>query len=140
MRTIDSTRRMSASSGSGTTSSASVTGGASLGAGLAGALLASLCCLLPAVALSVGVGSAAGLVQLGAYQPYVLAAGVLLTAGWNGYLLRRQVRCCKTTSERRALYLWTLLSAALFAGVYLVVNNLLVPWLYEVASRPMPPM
>ncbi len=45
----------------------STVGKASFGVGLDGALIGSVCCLLPALVLAVGFGGAAGLVQLGRY-------------------------------------------------------------------------
>ena len=68
--------------------SSSVSRRSALGAGLAGALISSVCCLLPALALAAGIGGAVGLVQIGRYQPYLLGAGLLLVAGWNWYLSR----------------------------------------------------
>lgn len=116
------------------------TGGFSLGAGFGGALLGSVCCLLPALALAVGFGGAAGLVQLGKYQPILLAVSLLLVGGLNWYSLRKRERCCSTHEQRRFLYLWLLLSVGLFLVLYLAINNLVVPWLYEVGSRSMGPM
>lgn len=116
------------------------TGRFSLGAGLGGALLGSVCCLLPALALAVGFGGAAGLVQLGRFQPILLAASLLFVGGLNWYSVRRRERCCTTPEARRDLYLWPLLSVGLFLVLYLAINNSLVPWLYDVASRSMAPM
>ncbi len=130
--TTDATRPIAGSPGG--------TGGFSLGTGLGGALLGSVCCLVPALALAVGFGGAAGLVQLGKYQPFLLAASLLLVGGLNWYSVRRRERCCTTPEQRRFLYLWPLLSVGLFLVLYLAINNLLVPWLYDVASRSMAPM
>ncbi len=116
------------------------TGRFSLGAGLGGALLGSVCCLAPALALAVGFGGAAGLVQLGKYQPFLLAASLLFVGGLNWYSVQRRQRCCTTPEQRRFLYFWPLLSMGVFLVPYLAINNLLVPWLYEVGSRSMAPM
>ena len=49
----------------------------SLPVGPGGALLGSIYCLLPALALAVGFGGTASSVQLGKYQPFLLAASLL---------------------------------------------------------------
>lgn len=106
---------------------------ASLGIGLGGALLSSVCCLLPALALAMGFGGTAALVQMGAYQPYLLAASFLFVIGSNLYLVQRRRSCCATAGQRRALYLQAMLSVAIFLLAYGVINYVLVPWLYDVA-------
>ena len=123
-----------------TTGSPSGTGGFSLAAGLGGALLGSVCCLLPALALAIGFGGATGLVQVGKYQPVLLTVSLLFVGGINWYSVRKRERCCTTPKQRRALYLWPLFSVGLFLVLYLAINNLVVPWLYEVGSRSMAPM
>ena len=75
-------------------------GKASFGVAVGGALLGSVCCLLPAVALAVGFGGAAGLVQLGRYQPYLLGASILFVGAFNWHLLRRREHCCTTPEPR----------------------------------------
>ena len=112
----------------------------SLGAGFGGALLGSVCCLVPALALAVGFGGATGLVQLGKYQPILLAASLLFVGGLNWYSVRKREQCCTTPGQRRFLYLWPLLSVGLFLVLCLAINSLLVPWLYEVGSRSIAPM
>ena len=107
------------------------TGKASLGVGLLGALVGSVCCLLPALALAVGLSGAAGLVQLGAYQPYFLGASLLLVGGWNWYRVQRRKSCCITVEQRRVLYLSAVLSIAIFLVLYAAINYALVPWLYN---------
>ncbi|TAK32655.1 MAG: hypothetical protein EPO21_15020 [Chloroflexota bacterium] len=111
---------------------------ASLGVGLIGALVGSLCCLLPALALTVGLAGAAGLVQLGAYQPYFLAASLLFVGGWNWYMVQRRKSCCTTVDQRRALYASAILSVLVFLVVYVVINYAMVPWLYDLWSERMP--
>ena len=95
---------------------------------------------MPALALAVGFGGAAGLVQLGKYQPILLAVSLLFVGGLNWYSLRKRERCCTTPEQGRFLYLWPLLSVGLFLVLYLAINSLLVPWLYEVGSRSIAPM
>lgn len=111
-----------------------------LGAGLGGALLASVCCLLPALALAVGFGGAAGLVELGQYQPYLLVVSVVFVVGFNLYLVQRRKNCCTTADQVRALYFWAIASVVIFLVAYMVVNYALVPWLYGIRSGGMPEM
>jgi len=90
--------------------------------GLAGAALASSCCVLPLVLVTVGIGGAwvSRLTALAPYQPYVLGATVpLLGIGlWHVYL-RPAPACepgtlCAVPGSRRFT------KAALWAGVGLV--------------------
>jgi mercuric ion transport protein len=90
--------------------------------GIAGAVLASTCCVLPLVLVTVGIGGAwvSQLTALAPYQPYVLGATVpLLGIGlWHVYL-RPAPACepgtlCAVPSSRRFT------KAALWAGVGLV--------------------
>lgn len=120
--------------------SGSVGSKASLGVGLIGALVGSVCCLLPALALAAGIGGAAGLVQLGRYQPYLLAASLLLVVGWNWYLVERRKGCCTAVEQRRAMYVQAILSIAIFLMAYVAINYALVPWLYGIKSGGMPSM
>lgn len=113
---------------------------ASFGVGLGGAVISSVCCLLPAAALAVGFGGAAGLVQLGKYQRYLLGVGLLFVGGWNWYLLERRKRCCTTADQQKALYFQFVLPIAMFLASYLLINHLLVPWLYGIRASGTPPM
>ena len=113
---------------------------ATLGVSLGGALIGSACCLLPTLALTVGFGGAAGLVQLGKYQPYLLAAGLLFVVGSNWYLAERDKRCCATDNQKRSLYLRSMISIVIFLLAYGLINYLLVPWLYGLRWGGMPGM
>ncbi len=100
------------------------------GWGLGGALVASLCCGPPAVAVALGLGGSAFLVGLGQYQPYFVLAGLamMVPVGWR--LLRPVTRC--EARERRTRIFRLALMLAVFAGGYLAISYLLLPWLYTV--------
>jgi hypothetical protein len=108
-----------------------VTGG--LGSGLLGGLLASVCCLPPALALVLGFGGSAFLVSLGAHQTEIHLAGLALTliVGW--LVLRRRAKACHV--DRNPLP-FLLLALGAFAGSYLILTYVVTPFLYGVyASR-----
>lgn len=103
-----------------------------LGSGLLGGLLASLCCLPPALALVLGLGGSAFLVSLGAYQTQFRAAGLVLTlvAGW--LILRRQAKACRI--DRNPLP-FLLLALGTFVGAYLILTYVVTPFLYGVYAQ-----
>ncbi len=70
----------------------------------------------------------------------LLTASLLFVGGLNWYSIRRQERCCTTLEHRTFIYLWPLVSVGLFLVLYLVINNLVIPWLYEASSRAMAPL
>lgn len=109
------TRRVTTASGSGAW-------------GLGAALIASLCCAPPAVAFVLGLGGSAFLVGLAQYKPFFALAGlaVMVPVGWR--LLKPVGRC--GARERRARITRLTLLLAVFVGGYLVINYLLLPWLY----------
>jgi hypothetical protein len=100
-----------------------------LGTGLMGGLLASLCCLPPALALVLGFGGSAFLVSLGAYQTEFRVAGFAVTGLVSWWVLRRHARSCGT---RRSILPFLLLALGMFVGTYLVLTYVVVPFLYEV--------
>lgn len=100
-----------------------------LGSGLMGGLIASLCCLPPALALVLGLSGSTFLVSLGAYQTEFRVAGLVLTGLVAWWALRRHARSCGT---RRSVLPFLLLSLAMFVATYLVLTYVVVPFLYEI--------
>lgn len=93
-----------------------------LGAGVVSALLASLCCLGPLVALLLGAGTFAAASWFAAWRPVFLAITfALLGAGWVFALRRRRASCategaaCASDRGGRASFL-LLVFATLAAG------------------------
>lgn len=103
-----------------------------LGSGLLGGLLASLCCLPPALALALGLGGSTFLVSLGAYQTQFRAAGLILTGLVAWWMLRRHARSC---SVHRTPVPFLLLALGTCVAAYLAVTYVVVPFLYEVYAR-----
>lgn len=103
-----------------------------LGSGLLGGLLASLCCLPPALALVLGLGGSAFLVSLGAYQTQFRAAGLVLTGLVAWWMLRRHTQSCRV--DRNPIPFLALALVTCVAA-YLAVTHLVVPFLYEVYAR-----
>ncbi|MGH2532627.1 MAG: hypothetical protein ACRDJW_10005 [Thermomicrobiales bacterium] len=103
-----------------------------VGSGFVGGLLASLCCLPPALALALGLGGSTFLVSLGAYQTEFRAAGLVLTGLAVWWTLRRRARACRTHPNPIP---FLLLSLGSFVAAYLVLTYVVTPFLYDVYAR-----
>lgn len=101
---------------------------ASSGWGIGGALVASLCCAPPAVAVALGLGGSAALVGLAQYKLYFALIGLAVVGG-AGWKLLRPISSC-SAKERRARFTRVALMIGAFTGGYLAINYLLLPWLY----------
>lgn len=107
---------------------------ASLIAGIAAAIGASLCCLGPLLLVSLGIGGAwiANLTLLEPYRPVFIAA-VLGLFAWAGWLVYRPVGVCEPGSDcgvprirkRRRVIFWisALIALSLASSAYWV------PWI-----------
>ena len=94
----------------------------SLGWGGLGALVGSLCCLGPAVAILLGLGGAGFVAGLASYRPYFLLASLAIMGG-IGLALRRSLHCCSLEEHQRNLWLYPTLALSVFAvGYFLLVN------------------
>lgn len=90
------------------------------GGGIAGALLASACCVLPFVLFSLGIGGVwiGQLTALAPYQPWFWAAGALFVAAglvsvWRGRRACRVDGSCGPRRARRVAHVVLWLAAAL---------------------------
>ena len=101
---------------------------ASGGWGIGGALVASLCCAPPAIAFALGLGGSAILVGLAQYKLYFALIGLAVVSG-AGWKLLRPIGSC-STEERQVRLTRVALMIGVFAGGYLAINYLLLPWLY----------
>ena len=100
-----------------------------LGSGLVGGLLASLCCLPPALALVLGVGGSAFFVSLGAYQTEFHMAGFVLTLAAAGWTLRRRAKACRADHNPLP---FLLLAVVTFVAAYLTLTYVITPFLYGI--------
>lgn len=105
------------------------TGLAALAVGIGAAVLASLCCAGPLLAVVLGVSGAVALAGLGKYHLYFLAAAALLLVGGVVYIWRKQ-KCCATAGGKGKSF-WAPLVAtfAVFGLLTLGINQLLIPYL-----------
>ncbi len=95
-------------------------------------VISSLCCVPAALAFGLGLGGSSALVGLTQYRPFFVAAGVafaLLTVVWS---LRRSRRCCSPARFRRDLVLIPAIVLGTFGASYLLINYVVLPWLYAV--------
>jgi mercuric ion transport protein len=94
-------------------------------AGVAGALLASLCCLLPLTVVLLGVGSGAFMATTMAYRGVLIPAGVLGVALGFVLYLRERRRCdavaCRVAGGRLTLVL--LIAAGLVVAGAIVLDR-----------------
>lgn len=100
----------------------------SLGAGLAawaGALLSSLCCLLPLAVIVLGLGSGAFMAVTMQYHWILIPAGVLGIATGFVFYVRERRRCdalaCRMAGSRATLALLVL--AGLVVGTSIVLDR-----------------
>lgn len=102
----------------------------SLGAGLLGGLVASVCCVPAALAFAFGLGGSAFLVGLGLYNLPFVALGLAITALAGGLLTRRRGSACATGVRPSPAQ--SLLPALVgFFLAYLGLVYGLVPLLYQ---------
>lgn len=92
------------------------------GGGIAGALLASACCVLPLTLFSLGIGGAwiGQLTALAPYQPWFWAAGALFVAAglvsvWRGRRACPVDASCGPSRAQRVVHVVLWLAAALLA-------------------------
>lgn len=106
-----------------------------IGQGGAGGLIGSLCCVLPAVAIAIGLsgGIAATLVGLGRFRVYGLIAGLAFIAIASWFSLRRSRRCCTEEEYKRRQIIVPLTMFVSFGVVYGLAMYLVLPLLYKIS-------
>lgn len=104
----------------------------SIGAGLGAALIASVCCVVPLVALSLGIGGAGALLTLGKFRPYFIGASLLFLAVAIGIVLRRNERdgCCPLEEKRRNRFLLPLYVLSTYLVIFGLVTYFVTPRIY----------
>lgn len=104
------------------------------GQGVAGGLLGTLCCLLPAVAISIGLtgGLATTLVGLGRFRVYGIIAGLIIIAIASWFSLRRSRSCCTDVEYRRRRITIPLTMLITFGVVYALIMYVISPMLYRI--------
>lgn len=102
--------------------------------GVAGGLLGTLCCLLPAVAISIGLtgGLATTLVSLGRFRIYGIIAGLIIIAIASWFSLRRSRSCCTDAEYKRRRIIIPLTMLISFGAVYALVMYVINPTLYRI--------
>ena len=73
------------------------------GLGVGAAIIGSLCCTVPLMAIFVGFGSASILFSFSQYRPYFLALSFVLLAGALWWNWRRNKKCCQTKQAKERL-------------------------------------
>lgn len=104
-----------------------------VGRGAVGALIGSLCCLLPALAV-IGLtgGLAATLVSLGRFRLFGLIIGLAFVASASWFSVRRRRSCCTEEQYERLKITVPLTMLVSFGAVYMLITYLVLPLLYEI--------
>lgn len=105
------------------------TGLVALVVGIGAAILASLCCIGPLLAVIFGISGAVALVSLGKYHLYFLAGSAMLMIGAVLYIWRKQKCCASTGGKQKRFWAPFLVPFAVFGLSMLGVNQLLIPFL-----------
>lgn len=103
-----------------------------VGKGSVGGLIGTVCCLLPAVALAIGLtgGLAATLVSLGKFRLYGIIIGLAFVAIASWLSVRRRRSCCNDEQYKRLKIIVPLTMLVSFGAVYGLVMYLFLPLLY----------
>ena len=105
-----------------------------VGQGTIGGLIGTVCCLLPAVAIALGLtgGLAAALVSLGRFRLYGILLGLLFVVGASWFSLRRSRKHCTPEEYRRRRIIVPATMLVSFGAVYVLVMYLVIPLVYKV--------
>ncbi len=101
--------------------------------GTVGGLIGTVCCLLPAVVIAIGLtgGLAATLVSLGRFRLYGIIIGLAFVAFASWLSLRRRRSCCNEEQYKRLKITVPLTMLVSFGVVYMLVMYLILPLLYK---------
>ena len=104
-----------------------------VGQGSVGGLIGSLCCLLPAVVITIGLtgGLATALVSLGRFRLYGIIIGLAFVALASWLFVRRRRSCCDDEQYKRLKITVPLTMLVSFGVVYGLVMYLFLPLLYR---------
>ncbi len=104
-----------------------------VGKGVAGGLIGTLCCLLPAMAIAIGLtgGLAVALVSLGRFRVYGIIIGLAFVALASWLSVRRSRSCCTQEEYKRRRIAIPLSMLASFGVVYGLIMYLFLPLLYR---------
>lgn len=106
-------------------------------AGLGAALLGSLCCAGPLLAILLGVSGATALAGLGKYHTLFLSAvGVVFVA--SGLYFWRYRKACGLPNQNNQLWKNLAIAAGLFALTTFVINQVLIPMMSTRANPTQP--
>jgi len=101
---------------------------------LGGSLFASLCCLGPAAAALVGIGSASFLLGLSRYRVPLLLAGLGFAVVGLIKALRQSQRTCSLDQHRRNLWLFPTVTLLTFAATYGILTYVVPTAVYDSLS------
>ena len=106
-----------------------------VGPGSLGGVISSACCVLPAVAIAIGLsgGIAATLVNLGRFRLYGLIVGLAFVVIASWFSLRRSRACCNAEEYKRRQVIIPLTMLVSFGVVYGLAMYLIIPLLYGIS-------
>lgn len=106
------------------------TGAIAFGVGIGAAILATLCCAGPLIAVVLGVSGAVALAGLGKYHVYFMTAAALILIGGGVFIWRRQKECA-VPGQKTNILKPLIISFAVFGLFTLGINQVLVPYLSQ---------
>jgi len=103
---------------------------ATVGGGLAGALAASACCVVPLVLVWLGISGAwiANLTALAAYHEYFIGASILLLCGGYYFVYMRRTQACASGETCAAPLSDRLVKVSFWFAVAMVTIAALFPY------------
>ena len=111
-----------------------------IGVGITGAVIASLCCIGPLVLVALGLAAVSTALSIGTGSPYFLAIGLIFFAVSLFLIIkyRRKIICkgCTTIKQERKRIITTILIAFIFfAALYILLVYIIVPWLAPIVYK-----
>jgi mercuric ion transport protein len=103
--------------------------------GVAGAFVASLCCLGPLILIALGIGTASGVLAVGYSKPYFLVGALVffIVASWFYFKKKQKAVCdCGDGSgklDNKKVAVQVVIALSVMVALYLLLTFVLVPFL-----------
>lgn len=92
------------------------------GYGIGSAIVANLCCLVPLIAITVGLSSFSFFLSFTKYRPYFLALSIILMAVTLWWNWQRNKECCQTKEQKEKLVNITIITILIYVVILSLLN------------------